>query len=147
VVDSNGNCQVVQATQTNNYAHPVTVYNFTVENNHTYYVGDEGILVHNKCDNLLDKDLSDNEISNLRSKAGKQAKADALKDLDNIRISRNDYIIVDEPDKLPTFTYYVRRVEKVTGKHKNEIFKIFNENLNRFTEEEKDIILSELLKD
>ena len=36
---------------------------------------------------LLDKDLSDNEISNLRSKAGKQAKADALKDLDNIRNS------------------------------------------------------------
>ncbi|MBQ7233168.1 MAG: hypothetical protein IJX07_08150, partial [Bacillales bacterium] len=55
--------------------------------NHTYYVGDEEILVHNKCDNLLDKDLSDNEISNLRSKAGKQAKADALKDLDNIRNS------------------------------------------------------------
>jgi hypothetical protein len=70
-----------------------------------------------------------------------------LKDLDNIRISRNDYIIVDEPDKLPTFTRYARRVEKVTRKHKNEIFKIFNENLNRFTEEEKDIILNELLKD
>ena len=87
VVDSNGNRQVVQATKTNNYAYPITVYNFTVENNHTYYVGDEGILVHNKCDNLLDKDLSDNEISNLRSKAGKQAKADALKDLDNIRNS------------------------------------------------------------
>ena len=65
----------------------------------------------------------------------------------DIRISRNDYIIVDEPDKLPTFTHYVRRVEKVTGKHKNEIFKIFNENLNRFTEEEKDIVLNELLKD
>ena len=65
----------------------------------------------------------------------------------DIRISRNDYIIVDEPDKLPTFTHYVRRVEKITKKHKNEIFKIFNENLNRFTEEEKDIILNELLKD
>ena len=71
-----------------------------------------------------------------------------LEDLDiDIRISRNDYIIVDEPGKLPTFTRYVRRVEKITRKHKNEIFKIFNENLNRFTKEEKDIILNELLKD
>lgn len=66
----------------------------------------------------------------------------------DIRISRNDYIIVDEPDKLPTpILRYVRRVEKITKKHKNEIFKIFNENLNRFTEEEKNIILNELLKD
>ncbi len=29
---------------------PVKVYNFTVEDNHTYYVGDSGVLVHNaKC--------------------------------------------------------------------------------------------------
>lgn len=87
VVDSNGNCQVVQATKTNNYASPITVYNFTVENNHTYFVASSSILVHNKCDKLLDKDLSDNEISNLRSKAGKQAKANALKDLDRIKNS------------------------------------------------------------
>lgn len=31
------------------------VYNFTVENNHTYYVGDEGILVHNECTTLQSK--------------------------------------------------------------------------------------------
>ena len=87
VIDSNGNLQSVQKTQTNNYSEPITVYNFTVKNNHTYFVANSAILVHNKCDKLLDKDLSDNEISNLRSKAGKQAKADALKDLDNIKNS------------------------------------------------------------
>ena len=87
VLDAIGNWQIIQDTQINNYNHPVTVYNFTVENNHTYFVANNAILVHNKCDNLVDKDLSDNEISNLRSKAGKQAKADALKDLDNIRNS------------------------------------------------------------
>ena len=87
VLDATGNWQIVQDVQTNNYNHPVTVYNFTVENNHTYFVANNAILVHNKCDNLVDKDLSDNEISNLRSKAGKQAKADALKDLDNIKNS------------------------------------------------------------
>ena len=52
VVDSNGNCQVVQATQTNDYVCPVTVYNFTVENNHTYYVGESQTLVHNACDKI-----------------------------------------------------------------------------------------------
>ena len=55
VVDSNGNCQVVQATKTNNYAYPVTVYNFTVENNHTYYVGEGETLVHNECTTLQSK--------------------------------------------------------------------------------------------
>lgn len=52
VVDSNGNCQVVQEVIINNYDNPVTVYNFTVENNHTYYVGEEEILVHNECTTL-----------------------------------------------------------------------------------------------
>ena len=87
VMDSNGNVQTIQSTKTVNHSDPVTVYNFTVENTHTYFVGNASILVHNKCDNLLDKDLSDNEISNLRSKAGKQAKADALKDLEKINNS------------------------------------------------------------
>lgn len=31
------------------------VYNFTVENNHTYYVGGEGVLVHNECTTLSSK--------------------------------------------------------------------------------------------
>ena len=87
VVDSNGNRRIVQDAQINNYANAVTVYNFSVENNHTYYVGEGKTLVHNKCDKLLDKDLSDNEISNLRSKAGKQAKTDALNDLNKIKNS------------------------------------------------------------
>lgn len=55
VVDSNGNCQVVQATKTNNFKYPVTVYNFTVENNHTYFVGEGEILVHNECTTLQSK--------------------------------------------------------------------------------------------
>ena len=58
VVDSNGNYQVIQATQTNNYTYPVMVYNFTVENNHTYYVGEEEILVHNKCATEMRKEYN-----------------------------------------------------------------------------------------
>lgn len=36
---------------------PVTVYNFEVEDFHTYYVGSEPVLVHNKCSQ--DNPLSD----------------------------------------------------------------------------------------
>lgn len=55
VVDSAGNCQVVQATKINSFIHPVTVYNFTVENNHTYFVCESKILVHNECTTLQSK--------------------------------------------------------------------------------------------
>ena len=55
VVDSEGNFQVVQATKINNFIHPVIVYNFTVENNHTYFVGESEILVHNECTTLQSK--------------------------------------------------------------------------------------------
>lgn len=55
IVDSNGNYQVVQNTCTNNYTNPVTVYNFTVENNHTYFVGESAVLVHNECTTLQSK--------------------------------------------------------------------------------------------
>ncbi len=72
VVDSNGNRQVVQDTNVNNYEYPVKVYNFTVENNHTYYVGDDEILVHNKCNDVFRKAGND---------AGKKAKAQALDDI------------------------------------------------------------------
>lgn len=72
VVDSSGNCQVVQDIQINNYSQPVTVYNFTVKNNHTYFVGESEILVHNTCNDVFRK--AGNE-------AGKKAKAQALDDI------------------------------------------------------------------
>jgi hypothetical protein len=39
----------------------VTVYNFTVENTHTYYVGTEELLTHNDCEKLANilKSLGD----------------------------------------------------------------------------------------
>lgn len=55
ILDSNGNYQVVQNACTNNYTNPVTVYNFTVENNHTYFVGESAVLVHNECTTLQSK--------------------------------------------------------------------------------------------
>lgn len=72
VVNSDGECQVVQNIQINNYNQPVIVYNFTVENNHTYFVGESEVLVHNTCNDVFRK--AGNE-------AGKKAKAQALDDI------------------------------------------------------------------
>ena len=45
----NGEYVVVEKVQHEILEAPVTVYNFQVEDYHTYYVTDTGVLVHNKC--------------------------------------------------------------------------------------------------
>ena len=49
---------------------PITVYNFEVEDFHTYYVGSASVLVHNKCKNL--------------GRAGKQARLRELANDDKL---------------------------------------------------------------
>lgn len=47
---SDGSNVPVEDVEIRHLDEPVKVYNFTVEDNHTYYVGDSGIWVHNaKC--------------------------------------------------------------------------------------------------
>ncbi len=83
VLDSNNNIQEIKNCYTKSLDEEIFVYNFTVENDHTYFVGIEQILVHNSCD-----PLSSNYY---RSKAGKQAKANALDDI----VSGKDYYGLD----------------------------------------------------
>lgn len=45
----NGEYVVLEKVQHEILENPVTVYNFEVEDFHTYYVGDTSVLVHNKC--------------------------------------------------------------------------------------------------
>ncbi len=45
----NGDYVIVEAVQHEILETPITVYNFEVENFHTYYVGENSILVHNVC--------------------------------------------------------------------------------------------------
>lgn len=49
LLDVHGNILVVEDTRTEYLDEPETVYNFQVEDFHTYYVGNNSILVHNKC--------------------------------------------------------------------------------------------------
>ena len=46
-MDRSGNEMPIESVSTEITDTPVTVYNFQVEENHTYFVGDQGILVHN----------------------------------------------------------------------------------------------------
>ena len=52
LVTVNGEYVVVEKIQHEILESPVKVYNFEVEGYHTYYVGDEGVLVHNECKRL-----------------------------------------------------------------------------------------------
>ena len=47
----NGEYVIIEQVQHELLESPVTVYNFEVEDFHTYYVGDTSVLVHNKCTN------------------------------------------------------------------------------------------------
>lgn len=49
LVLSNGEYVVVEKVQHEILESPIKVYNFEVEDFHTYFVGESGILVHNKC--------------------------------------------------------------------------------------------------
>ena len=55
LVDEEGNYIGISSLVTEYLEEPVKVYNFEVEDYHTYYVGDSIILVHNKC---VNKDFS-----------------------------------------------------------------------------------------
>ena len=50
LLTSNGEYVVVEQVQHEILEAPVEVYNFEVEDFHTYYVGVSSVLVHNKCD-------------------------------------------------------------------------------------------------
>ena len=49
LLDSNGNILLIEKIEVELTDKPTTVYNFQVEDFHTYYVGENGVWVHNKC--------------------------------------------------------------------------------------------------
>lgn len=55
VLNSEGVLMTVDETSRIEYPDGVKVYNFTVDEKHTYYVGDGEILVHNECTTLQSK--------------------------------------------------------------------------------------------
>ena len=65
LVLSNGELVTVEWVQHEILESPIRVYNFEVEDFHTYFVGENGIFVHNGCDDFdtwLNKGESDNSV-------------------------------------------------------------------------------------
>ena len=58
----NGDYVVVEKIQHEILESPVKVYNFQVEDDHTYYVSDAGVLVHNSCSKYYKATRSDTGI-------------------------------------------------------------------------------------
>ena len=67
----NGEYVVVEKVQHELLESPVKVYNFQVENYHTYYVSDNGVLVHNTCK----PDYATKDTVNLSSKMNSEGHA------------------------------------------------------------------------
>lgn len=49
VLLSDGKTAILTKTELEHLSEPIMTYNFEVEDFHTYYVGEQGILVHNSC--------------------------------------------------------------------------------------------------
>ena len=102
---------VVEKVKHESLNKPVTVYNFEVEDFHTYYVGENSILVHNKgcglnklTDSYIKKTLKLNAHSIKREYLGKKAKIS----LYNLAVDKKTGIIyiVDRAGKIVTDTIY-----------------------------------------
>lgn len=62
-----GTTDRIESSETKQLGHPVKVYNFEVEDYHTYYVSEQKVLVHNTC-NVKISNVSKQNISKSTSK-------------------------------------------------------------------------------
>ncbi len=99
LLDSNGNTLIVEDRKVEIIDKPVKVYNFQVEDFHTYHVGENGVLVHNaNCKLILnengtyDAELSYKENWTLEQRMEADQKCSALTKADTRKttVKRND---------------------------------------------------------
>ena len=58
VLLADGTCATIEKIRVQKLRAPETTYNFEVENFHTYYVSDDKVLVHNRCEiNQMNKEM------------------------------------------------------------------------------------------
>ncbi len=93
---------------------PVSVYNFEVEDWHTYYVSEEEILVHNMCamtppsgnvGTFRSQELLDSHYNKHGAEFGDISKEDYLKGANNLFNSTNDSILVKTRVNGDTIAY------------------------------------------
>ncbi len=63
VVLQSGEKAIVEDIDKVVYDEPITVYNFEVEDFHTYFVSDASVLVHNMCAKKVTKSVTNGKIT------------------------------------------------------------------------------------
>ena len=94
LVTLNGEYVVIEQVQHELLESPEATYNFEVEGFHTYYVGDERVLVHNKC-KIETGGAKDYSIHNTRNGAFRAAKREA-----GIPLSEQPIKVTHSVDKM-----------------------------------------------
>ena len=98
---------------------PVKVYNFQVEDFHTYHVGENGVWVHNaNCklikndDGTYDAELSYKEDWTPEQRAEADAKCKALSDADTVKtkVERNDSPSVEYKKAFGKDSYQLAKI-------------------------------------
>ena len=83
LTDSKGGEMPIEFIKTETTDSPVTVYNFQVEDYHTYYVSDTGLLVHNAKYPNEDLKVGSEDIKAIRDKHG-------LSDTNTVAVGKTD---------------------------------------------------------
>ncbi len=99
----------------------VTVYNFEVEDNHTYFVGDSGVLVHNDSCSLNPLTDVGKLITNLARERGISPEAMEQILLKNNKVGSYDELAQMVRDKKPI------EIDSGKGTHKNGLTKEFQD--------------------
>jgi len=105
---------------------PVTVYNFEVEDFHTYYVGNSAVLVHNECGNYVS-----------RGSTAKRQPQDlieqlALEEVKSNPLGRAIDVPMTDP-RWPASEGWIKMAQSVsTSKGKIEVHYLYNETLKIF---------------
>ena len=73
LVLSNGEYVIVEKVQHEILESPIKVYNFEVQEFHTYYVGENPVLVHNRCKTIYDEKTNTVEVEVSKKQYGKAA--------------------------------------------------------------------------
>ena len=95
LLDSNKNILLVENFDVELTGKPVTVYNFQVEDFHTYYAGGLGVLVHNASNEYKTKTVrtaKGEEKIPIVDKPGSPSWKQAVKELRSARKKGNNYI-------------------------------------------------------
>jgi len=102
LVDDEGNKLHLDSKSKEHLVKPVTVYNFAVEDYHTYFVGENEVFVHNTCAGGSFKDVNASKGVN---EVGHHLPQNAF--MEKIGISRNDgpALLMTKADHMLTRTF------------------------------------------